>query len=118
MNAFKQWIYHKTKAPKVISSADYDELYHLGWRDTPAAFLKLESLGIEKHETEKAQQALEMVGGVVKSLNGQLNIGQMNKAELEDHIKEHFGIDIDRRKKLKELRKEAQALYDNGTADS
>tara|TARA_R110000744_G_scaffold373719_2_gene486059 strand:- start:136 stop:492 length:357 start_codon:yes stop_codon:yes gene_type:complete len=118
MKDFKTWIYHETKNPKVINQSDYDELYHFGWRDTPAAFLKLESLGIEKHETEKAQQALEMVSGIVESLNGSLNIDQLNKKELEDHIKEHFGVDLDRRKTLKVLRKEAKALYDNSTTDN
>ena len=118
MADFKRWIYHRNKKPKIITNSDYEELFEHGWRDTPAAFLKLESLGIEKHETEKAQQALEMVAGVVESLNGALNIDQLNKRELEDHIKDHFGIDLDRRKTLKVLRKEAKALYDNSTTDN
>ena len=119
MKDFKTWIYHETKKPKVINQSEYDELYHLGWRDTPAAFLKLETLGIEKHETEKAQQALDMVGGIVKSLNGSLNIDSMNKKDLEDHMKEHFDIDIDRRKKIKDLRIAAKAIIDdNSTTDN
>ena len=118
MKDFKRWIYHETKSPKIISNSDYDELYQLGWRDTPASFLKMETLGIGSHETEKAQQALDMVAGVVESLNGALNIDQLNKRELEDHIKDHFGIDLDRRKTLKVLRKEAKALYDNSTTDN
>ena len=119
MNDFKTWIYHKSKKPKVIMQSDYDELYQLGWRDTPAAFLKLETLGIEKHETEKAQQALEMVGGVVRSLNGSLNIDTMSKQELEDHMKEHFNVDIDRRKKIKDLRAQARAIInDNSITDN
>lgn len=119
MKDFKRWIYHETKSPKIISNSDYDELYQLGWRDTPASFLKMETLGIGSHETEKAQQALDMVAGVVESLNNTLNIDSMGKKELEDHLKEHFDIDIDRRKKLKDLRAQAKAIInDNSSPNS
>jgi hypothetical protein len=115
---FKRWIYSATKAPKIINDSDFEELYHLGWRDTPAAFLKLETLGIEKDDTEKAQQALDMVQGVVDSLNGQLNFNSMKKKALTEHAKEHFNVELDQLKSLKVLRKQVNSLYDNSTTDS
>ena len=118
VSMFKRWVYHDTKAPKIINDSDFEELYHLGWRDSPAAFLKLETLGIEKDETEKAQQALDMVQGVVDSLNGQLNFNSMKKKALAEHAKDHFNIELDQSKGLKVLRKQVESLYDNSTADS
>ena len=79
---FKQWIYHETNKPKIINSSEYEDQRALGWADSPAEFIKLEDVGIDKVKTEagdkdetaKAQQALEAVEGVVQSLNNQLNI--------------------------------------------
>ena len=51
-----------------------------------------------------------MVEGIAKSLNKALNIDKMNKQELEDYAKEHYGVDIDRRRSVKALRKVVQAL--------
>jgi hypothetical protein len=115
MTDFKRWIYHETKQPKIIYDSKYEEFKALGWADTPAAFLKLSTVGIDKEkvddgdeqEVAKAQQALEAVDGVVRSLNGSLNIDKMSKKEIEEHIKEHFDIDLDRRKSLKNLKAEA-----------
>ena len=115
MKDFKRWIYHATKAPKVIYDSQFEEFDALGWADTPAKFLKLESIGINKDKIElgdeqekaKAQQAFDAVDGIVKSLNGSLNLDKMDKKEIEAHIKEHFDIDLDRRKSLKTLKKEA-----------
>ena len=118
VSMFKRWIYSATKAPKIINDSDFEELYHLGWRDTPAAFLKLETLGIEKDDTEKAQQALDMVQGVVDSLNGQLNFNSMKKKALTEHAKEHFNVELDQLKSLKVLRKQVNSLYDNSSTNS
>lgn len=106
----KQWIYHATKKPKIIDSDNFESMKAEGWADSPAQFIKLEDLGIDKDDTVKAQQALDMVGGVAESLNKALNLNQMNKQELEDYAKEHYGVDIDRRKSVKALRKEVKAL--------
>ena len=118
MKDFKQWIYHETKKPKIINYSQFEEFHALGWADSPAQFLKLESVGIDKDkieandpdETAKAQQALEAVEGVVQSLNNQLNIDTMNKNQLETYIKEHYSVDLDKRKTLKKLRKQAKEL--------
>ena len=107
---FKQWIYHATKKPKIIDSDNFESRKAEGWADSPAQFIKLETLGIEKDDTVKAQQALDMVAGVAESLNKALNLNNMNKNELEDYAKEHFGVDIDRRRSVKSLRKVVKAL--------
>jgi len=116
--SFRMWVYHETKAPKIISSDDLQEHEAIGWRDSPACFLRLDAIGIDKEltdagdesETAKAQQALEAVEGVVQSLNNQLNIDKMNKNQLESYILEHYGIDLDKRKTLKQLRIQAKEI--------
>jgi hypothetical protein len=115
---FKCWVYHETKKPKVIKSSELETFFALGWADSPAQFLKLEAVGIDKDkidagdesEKAKAQQALEAVEGVVQSLNNQLNIDSMNKNQLEAYIKEHYDIDLDKRKTLKALKKQAKEI--------
>jgi hypothetical protein len=115
---YKVWIYHATKKPKIISSEQIEAFEAEGWVDSPARFINLETLGINKaktdagdeEETAKAQQALDMVDGITASLNKKLNLNQMGKQELEDYAKEHYGVDIDRRKSVKALRKEVKAL--------
>lgn len=118
MKDFKQWIYHETKKPKIINNSEFEDHKALGWADSPAQFLKLEAVGIDKEkinsgdeqETSKAQQALDAVEGIVQSLNNQLNIDQMNKNQLEAYILEHYGIDLDRRKTLKQLKAQAKQI--------
>jgi hypothetical protein len=117
-NDFRCWVYHATKAPKIINSNEYELACANGWADSPARFLKLESLGIDakkvdagdEDESTKAQQAYDAVEGVKQSLNGALNLKKMSKMELEDYAKEHFGVNLDRRlnpgkmiKQIKEL---------------
>lgn len=34
------WVYHKTESPKLVMSAEAEELYKDGWADTPAKFIK------------------------------------------------------------------------------
>jgi len=36
------WVYHKTEKAKVVSAADAQEFYELGWADSPAAAMKVE----------------------------------------------------------------------------
>ena len=118
MKDFKMWIYSETKQPKIINNSEFEEQKALGWADSPEQFLKLEAVGIDKDKTDagdeqeiaKAQQALDAVEGIVQSLNNQLNIDTMNKNQLEAFIKEHFSIDLDKRKTLKQLRKQAKQI--------
>ena len=102
---YKKWIYHETEEAKII---DYDggDLPE-GWAASPAQFLKLEDVGINKaltdagdeEETKKAQQALEAVQGVVDSLDGALNLDTMKKKELTEYAKTHFDLKLDQRKR-------------------
>lgn len=118
--SFRTWIYHETEAPKVINSSEREEYFGEGWADSPARFIKLESMGIDndkiqdgdENETAKAQQALQAVEGVVDSLNGELNLDLMNKDELEAYGKKHFGVDLDKRCKEDTLRDKIRALID------
>ena len=118
MKDYLRWIYHETNKPKIINDSEYEDHKALGWADSPARFLKLESVGIDKvkveakdpSETAKAQQALEAVEGVVQSLNNQLNIDKMNKNQLEAYMQEHYNIDLDKRLTLKKLRKQAKSI--------
>ena len=114
----KRWVYHATKKPKIINGCDFEQMESEGWADSPAKFLKLEDLGIDKakidagdaEEEGKAQQALDMVDGVKESLNKALNIDKMSKNELQDYAIEHYGVDLDKSKSVKVLRKEVKAL--------
>ena len=118
MKDFKRWIYHASKQPKIINDSEYEDYKNEDWADSPAKFLKLESVGIDKaktdagdeQETAKAQQALDAVEGVVQSLNNSLNIDTMNKNQIETYIQEHYNIDLDKRKTLKKLRKQAKQI--------
>lgn len=109
----KCWIYHETEAPKVINSADYEEHKEDGWRDTPAAFLKIEAVGLsqekidagDEEENAKAQQVFDAVEGVKESINGALNLDDMNKDEIASYALEHHGLELSKRKSLKNLRK-------------
>tara|TARA_R110000796_G_scaffold174851_2_gene291844 strand:+ start:974 stop:1312 length:339 start_codon:yes stop_codon:yes gene_type:complete len=107
---YKQWVYHETKKPKIIDSDNFEAMKTEGWADSPAQFIQLEALGVDKNDTIKAQQALDMVTGITESLNKALNVNKLSKQELEVYAKEHFEVDIDRRKTIKELRKEVKAL--------
>lgn len=118
--SFKQWIYHETKQPKIIQSDDFEDHEALGWADSPARFLKLESVGIDKkkvdagdeQELEKAQQALDAVEGVVASLNGALNLESFNKDELEIYARDHFSLELDKRRSKKRLIEEIKTLIE------
>lgn len=118
---YRCWVYHETEEPKIVTKEEAETLYNDGWKDSPACFIKLESVGIDKdkvdagdeEENTKAQQVLDAVEGVKDSLNGALNLELMDKNELEAYAKEHFDVDIDRRKGLKRLVKEIKELTGN-----
>lgn len=112
------WVYHKTETPKIINRSELEESIKDGWQESPACFLDLKDIGIDKNkikkgnknETQKAQQAIEAVEGIAQSINNALNIDVMNKNELETYISEHYSIDLDKRKTLKSLRKQAKKI--------
>ena len=118
---YKTWVYHATKAPKVINDSDYEQVTAQGWADSPAIFLKLEKIGISQEkitngdveEAAKAQQALDAVEGVKDYMNGSLNFSKMNKQELEDYAKQHFGVDLDRRLKPNKMIEQIKNLMES-----
>lgn len=107
---FKRWIYHKTKSPKIINSDDFETLKALGWSDTPADFILVADFGIDGDNPSQVQVLGEAIQGVRDAANGALNIGSMNKKELEDYASEHFNVELDRRRSVKKLREEVQEL--------
>ena len=115
-----RWIYHATKAPQIIKDSEFERMEAEGWADSPARFLQLETLGIDKaktdagdeQETQKAQQALDAVEGVVASLNGALNLDRLDKNELEEYAREHFGVELDKRRSRKRLVADVRALIE------
>jgi hypothetical protein len=118
---YKTWVYHATKSPKIIDSNEYEQMTAQGWADSPAIFLKLETIGISQEkikngdvdEAAKAQQALDAVEGIKDYMNGSLNFNKMNKQELEDFAKHHFGVDLDRRFKPDKMIKQIKDLMES-----
>lgn len=117
---FYRWVYHQNKAPKIIKNSEYERMEAEGWRDSPACFIDLSTVGIDKdkiaagdeQEAAKAQQALDAVEGVVASLNGALNLGNLSKTELEEYAREHFGVELDKRRSKKRLIEDVKALHE------
>ena len=111
----KKWIYHETENPFIIESEEFESYEKDGWRDSPAHFIKLTDHGIDSDDHMAVQQFGEAVEGVVDSLNGALNVDKMDKLELEEYAREHFGTELDRRQKIKTLRKQVHALISGET---
>lgn len=110
---FKRWIYHKTKDPKVINSDEFETMKALGWSDTPADFILISDFGIDGDDPSQVQVLGEAIQGVKDAANGALNIGKMNKQELEDYAFTHFNVELDRRRSVKKLRAEVKELIGN-----
>ena len=117
----KCWIYHESETPKIVDAAQAEAFYAGGWADSPARFIKLESVGVDKdkvdagddEETAKAQSVLDSVEGVKDSLNGALNLGDMDKNELEDYARDHHGVELDKRKSKKNLIKQIKQIIES-----
>lgn len=112
------WIYHETEEPKIVTDEQAEEFYKDGWANSPARFIKLKDIGIDKDkikagdvdEEQRAQQAMDAVEGIKESLNGALNINKMNKNDLAEYAMEHYGVEIDKGKGVRKLRLEVKAL--------
>ena len=107
---FKQWVYHKTKEPKVINSNEFETMKALGWSDTPADFIVISDFGVDGNNPSQVQVLGEAIQGVRDAANGALNIDSMKKKELEDYALDHFSIELDRRRSIKKLREEVKKL--------
>ena len=111
----QRWIYHKTEEPKIIEDEEFESYEKKGWKDSPAYFIKLPDVGVDPDDAMAVQNFGDAVEGVKDSLNGALNIEEMDKDKLEEYAREHFGTELDKRQKLKTLRKQVQSLIDGPT---
>jgi C4-type Zn-finger protein len=111
----RTWIYHETEEPIIIEREEVESYEEKGWKDSPAFFIKLPDFGVDPDDAMAVQALGETVEGVVNSLNGALNINEMDKHELEEYAREHFGAELDKRQKLKTLKKQVQSLIDGPT---
>jgi hypothetical protein len=109
---YRKWIYHPEKEPKIINSNEYDDYTKKGWKDSPASFTKIESFGVDPEDTHKVHTLGEAIEGVKNRINGELNLDIMTKKQLEEYAREHFNVELDRRKKLGDLRDQVIALVE------
>jgi|GEM_PF-1455359 len=107
---FKQWIYHKTKKPKIINAKDFEDFKSLGWSDTPADFILISDFGVDGKDPSQVQVLGEAIQGVRDAANGALNLDNMNAQELEDYALHHYNVNLDRRRSVKKLREEVKEL--------
>lgn len=108
--SYKTWIYHATKAPKIINSEQFEEMEALGWADTPAKFIKTTDFKVDPSDSEKVQALGEAIEGVKDAANGALNIDSMDKNQLEDYARVNFDVELDKRRNIKKLRKQVKEL--------
>jgi hypothetical protein len=109
---YRRWIYHKTEAPKIISSDDFKDYEGKGWKDSPAEFCKTTDFGVDHKDPAKVQTLGEAIEGVADRLNGELNLDVMDKEQLEMFAREHFNVELDRRKNIKTLRNKVKKLIE------
>ena len=109
-NSFKRWVYHATKAPKVINSEEFEMMEAQGWADSPAKFAKIADFGIDENNAEMVQTLGEALEGVKDAANGALNIDKMDGKALEEYARKHFNVELDRRRSVKALRKQVSEL--------
>lgn len=107
---FRRWVYHKTEEPKIINSNEFEQYEKDGWSDTPATFAKIIDFGVDENDPAAVQVLGEAIEGVKNSANAALNIDVMNKKELEEYAFDHYGINLDRRRSIKALRKEVKEM--------
>ena len=110
--SYKQWVYHKTKRPKVIESSSFEAHKALGWSDTPADFITISDFGVDGKDPSAVQVLGEAIQGVRDAANGALNINTMKKKDLEDYALKHFNIKPDTFKSVKSLRAEIKELLE------
>lgn len=62
----RTWVYHKDNAAYIIDSSEYNELFNLGWRDSPGAANAVE---FEVMEGQKTVIMPDVVSDVFKTEN-------------------------------------------------
>ena len=110
---YRTWVYHAVLEPKIITSDLFEDYKNVGWSDTPATFAKIIDFGVDETDPAAVQVLGEAISGVAERLNGELNINNMTKQELEDYALKHFNVDIDRRQKVSALRAQVKKLIEN-----
>lgn len=108
--SFKQWVYHATKAPKVINSEEFEVMEAQGWADSPAKFAKIADFGIDESNAEMVQTLGEAMEGVKDAANGALNIDKMDGKTLEEYARTNFNVELDRSRSVKALRIQVKKL--------
>ncbi len=116
----KTWIYHETEQPKIIDQKEYNSYKEDGWLDSPAPFLSYEDIGLDsdkikdkdEDELAKASLSFDAVEGLVDLSNGQLNLEEMSKNELETYARKHLDTELDKRRSKKRLIAEIRELLD------
>lgn len=108
----KCWVYHETEEPIIVDAEEAQSYYDDGWKDSPRYFVKTTDFGVEPDDHIAVQQLGEAIEGVADSLNGALNIGEMDKSDLADYAETHFGKNIDKRKSISSIRNEIQGMID------
>ena len=111
-NVYRRWIYHKTEEPMIINSDEFDSYEAKGWKDSPAEFCKTTDFGVDPKDSEHVQMLGDTIEAVADRINGELNVSVMDKEQLEMYAKEHFKIDLDRRKRIGTLRKQVKKLIE------
>jgi hypothetical protein len=109
-NIYRTWIYHKTEEAKIINSDEFESYKEKGWADSPSCFVKTTDFGVDPKDKEKVQALGEAIEGVADRINGELNIDVLDKEQLEMFAREHFNIELDRRKRVGTLRKQVKKL--------
>ena len=107
---FTRWIYHATKDPIIIKSDEFEKYESEGWAGTPAKFAKIKDFGIDENDESAVQVLGEALEGVNDRINGELNIGRMNKDQLFDFTNKHFKCSIDMNKGVRALRKQVREM--------
>lgn len=109
---YRRWIYHATEKPFIINSDEFDKYEKEGWKDSPAEFCKTTDFGVDPKNEDNVQALGDTIEGVADRINGELNIDVMDKEQLEMFAKEHFKVDLDKRKRVATLRKQVKKLIE------
>lgn len=107
---FKRWVYHQTEEPKVILNSQFSDYEDDGWADSPAKFHKIETFGVDAEDPQAVQALGDSIKGVKDRINGELNIGKMDKEELYQHALEHHDVTLNLDEGVRSLRKQVKEL--------
>lgn len=69
----KLWVYHESEAPKVIDESKWSEYEFIGWAQSPADFLNLDDLGIDKDDPLVVHEFGVAVAAIATELNETIN---------------------------------------------